>query len=75
MSIGFLVNSAQTKQEILYALADKIPDAFVELFATGLPLVPGTQRPAVPKIVDEVAVWVDPSGTTGWSRPVGEYQQ
>ncbi|MFD3560850.1 hypothetical protein ACFWVU_14390 [Streptomyces sp. NPDC058686] len=74
MGVGFHVDVSQTKQEILRDLADKFPDAFVELFAVGLPVVPGTQRPAVPEIVSGVAAWVDPGGTSNWSCAVGEYR-
>ncbi|WP_258318877.1 hypothetical protein [Streptomyces griseorubiginosus] len=72
MGVGFGVDPALPEAEILRALADRIPDAYVELYATGLPLVPGTQRPARADIVDGVAVWTDPAGE-GWSCPVGRY--
>ncbi|MFE4252901.1 hypothetical protein ACFRU3_26000 [Streptomyces sp. NPDC056910] len=74
MGVGFQVDASQAKQAILRDLADRIPDAFVELFTVGLPVVPGTQRPAVPEIVSGVTVWVDPGGTSNWSCAVGEYQ-
>ncbi|WP_406125742.1 hypothetical protein OIE52_24660 [Streptomyces canus] len=31
---------------VALVLADRIPDAGVELYAVGLPVVPGTRRPA-----------------------------
>ncbi|MEV4869784.1 hypothetical protein [Streptomyces syringium] len=75
MACGFTVNTAEGDRGVLYALADKISDAFVELYSVGLPVVPGTHRPAVPAITDDVVVWKDPNNGDGWSCPVGEYRQ
>ncbi|MFF7053168.1 hypothetical protein ACFY94_32925 [Streptomyces griseorubiginosus] len=72
MGVGFGVDPALPEAEILRDLADRVPDAYVELYATGLPLVPGTERPARADVVDGVAVWTDPAGG-GWSCPVGRY--
>ena len=72
MGVGFGVNPALPEAELLRALADRIPDAYVELYAIGLPVVPGTERPARADVVDGVALWTDPAGG-GWSCPVGRY--
>ncbi|WP_328749467.1 hypothetical protein OHT57_28950 [Streptomyces sp. NBC_00285] len=47
-----------------------MPHADVDLYAVGLPLVPGTQRPARAALVDGIAVWQDPAGGP-WTCPVG----
>ncbi|MFD7236094.1 hypothetical protein ACFWAT_12400 [Streptomyces syringium] len=73
MTCGFTVNASASDHDLLYALADRIPDAYVELYAVGLPAVPGTHRPAVPAITNDVVVWTDPNNDDGWSCPVGEY--
>ncbi|CAM5429435.1 hypothetical protein [Streptomyces griseorubiginosus] len=73
MGVGFGVDPALPEAEILHALADRIPDAYVELYRTGLPLVPSTERPARADVVDGVAVWTDPAGG-GWSCPVGGHR-
>lgn len=75
MVCGFGVDPAASDVRILHTMAYRIPDAYVELFSVGLPLVPGTQRPAVPKITADGVLWVDPSGTSTWSCPVGRYAQ
>ncbi|MEU5040144.1 hypothetical protein [Streptomyces griseorubiginosus] len=72
MGVGFGVDPTLPEAELLRDLADRIPDAYVELYATGLPLVPGTERPARADVVDGVAVWTDPADG-GWSCPVGRY--
>jgi hypothetical protein len=75
MSCGFGVQVDGEDKDVLYAMADRIPDAYVDLYAVGLPVVPGTQRPAVPKVVGNLVLWVDPKNVGGWSCPVGEYRQ
>ncbi|WP_249126209.1 hypothetical protein [Streptomyces sp. A2-16] len=72
MGVGFGVQPDRSEADVLCALADRIPDAFVELYAVGLPLVPGTRRPARADVVDGVALWTDPAGGP-WSCPVGRY--
>ncbi|MFE7468640.1 hypothetical protein ACFU6R_31660 [Streptomyces sp. NPDC057499] len=72
MGCGFRVDTSASEQNILCSLADRIPDAYVELFAVGLPVVPGSSRPARPKILNGMAVWVDPSHPNSWTCPVGE---
>ncbi|MFI9649156.1 hypothetical protein ACIHAA_22995 [Streptomyces sp. NPDC052040] len=73
MGVGFTVNPSAPEAEVLYEMAYRIPDAYVEMYAVGLPVVPGTQRPAVPSIVADMVIWVDPSRRGAWSCPVGEY--
>ncbi|MFE1172147.1 hypothetical protein [Streptomyces sp. NPDC058773] len=73
MKCGFSVDTSWSDQEVLYELADRLPTAFVELYAVGLPLVPGTQRPAAPGIVGNAVVWKDPNGIASWTCPVGQY--
>ncbi|MFI0721925.1 hypothetical protein [Streptomyces sp. NPDC021224] len=73
MSCGFAVSGTATDQEILYAVANRIPDGYVDLYSVGLPLVPGTQRPAVPRFVRGQVLWVDPKNESTWSSPVGSY--
>lgn len=72
MGVGFGIDPARSEAEVLCALADRIPDAYVELYAVGLPVVPGTPRPARAAVVDGTALWTDPSGGP-WSCPVGRY--
>ncbi|MEU0947714.1 hypothetical protein ABZ379_34190 [Streptomyces canus] len=72
MGVGFGVDPARSEAEVLCTLADRIPDAYVELYAVGLPVVPGTPRPARADVVDGTAVWTDPAGGP-WSCPVGRY--
>lgn len=50
MTVGFSVDPSASEAEVLYEVAYRIPTAYVELYAVGLPLVPGTERPAAPKI-------------------------
>ncbi|ARH91911.1 hypothetical protein STRMOE7_18150 [Streptomyces sp. MOE7] len=73
MGCGFSLDTSWSDQEVLYELADRLPTAFVELYAVGLPLVPGTQRPATPEIIGNSVVWKDPAGSVGWTCPVGQY--
>ncbi|MFD7879776.1 hypothetical protein ACFV5G_37810 [Streptomyces sp. NPDC059766] len=75
MGVGFTVDPTASRADILYEMAYRIPDAYVELYAVGLPVVPGTERPATPRVVADAVVWVDPSERTAWSCPVGEYGQ
>ncbi|MFC4032116.1 hypothetical protein ACFO3J_11535 [Streptomyces polygonati] len=72
---GFGVQVSGTSQEVLYTMADRIPEVYVDLYAVGLPLVPGTQRPAVPRVAGEQVVWLDPKGESAWSCPIGRYGQ
>ncbi|WP_329235188.1 hypothetical protein [Streptomyces canus] len=72
MGVGFGVDPARSEADVLCALADRIPDAYVELYAVGLPIVPGTRRPARADVVNGIAVWTDPAGGP-WSCPVGRY--
>lgn len=72
MGMGFGVDPSRPRSEILYALADRIPDAYVDLYAVGLPVVPGTERPARAALLDGSAYWTDPAGGP-WSCPVGQY--
>ncbi|WP_164492742.1 hypothetical protein [Streptomyces lydicus] len=74
MGCGFSVDASRSDQEVLYELADRLPTAFVELYAVGLPLVPGTQRPATPEIIGNAVVWKDPTGGVSWTCPVGQYE-
>ncbi|MGW1894202.1 hypothetical protein ACWCP6_28755 [Streptomyces sp. NPDC002004] len=73
IGIGFRVDSSEAEERILYEMAYRIPDAYVELYAVGLPVVPGTERPAVPRIAANTVLWEDP-GASGWSCQVGEYR-
>ncbi|MER5603303.1 hypothetical protein [Streptomyces sp. NPDC002265] len=75
MGVGFTVDPTASRADILYEMACRIPDAYVELYAVGLPVVPGTVRPAVPRVVADTVVWVDPGERAAWSCPVGEYRQ
>jgi hypothetical protein len=72
MGVGFGVDPARSGADVLCAFADRIPDACVELYAVGLPVMPGTRRPARAEVADGVAVWTDPAGVP-WSGPVGRY--
>jgi hypothetical protein len=77
MGCGFGVDPRWPDERVLYEMADRMPDAYVELFRVGVPVVPGTRRPAVPRAGGEAGsggvVWADPLGATGWSCPVGRY--
>ena len=73
MFMGFAVNPSAPAEEILYEMAYRIPDAYVELYAVGLPLVPGTERPANPTIIAGEVFWEDPSESGTWSCLVGAY--
>ncbi|MFG2949467.1 hypothetical protein [Streptomyces adustus] len=75
MGVGFTVDPAASRAEILYEMAYRIPDAYVELYAVGLPVVPGTERPATPRMLADTVVWEDPGDRGTWSCPVGEYGQ
>ncbi|MFE2581602.1 hypothetical protein [Streptomyces sp. NPDC059378] len=75
MGVGFTVDPTASRADILYEMAYRIPDAYVELYAVGLPLVPGTERPATPRVVADTAVWEDPGERAAWSCPVGDYRQ
>ncbi|MGX1541330.1 hypothetical protein [Streptomyces adustus] len=75
MGVGFAVDPAASRAEILHEMAYRIPDAYVELYAVGLPVVPGTERPATPRMVADTVVWEDPDERGTWSCPVGEYGQ
>ncbi|MBY8869097.1 MULTISPECIES: hypothetical protein [Streptomyces] len=73
MGVGFLVDPSASEAEVLYEMAYRIPDAYVEFYAVGLPVVPGTERPATPEIVSSTVVWKDPAEKGTWSCPVGQY--
>ncbi|MFI5819302.1 hypothetical protein ACIA8I_09185 [Streptomyces rishiriensis] len=73
MTVGFGVDPLESEVEILYEMAYRIPTVYVELYSVGLPLVPGTERPAAPRIKEESVLWVDPSESGTWSCLVGEY--
>ncbi|MEU5666421.1 hypothetical protein [Streptomyces longwoodensis] len=73
MTVGFRVDPSAPEAEVLYEMAYRIPTAYVEFYAIGLPLVPGTERPAAPRIKEESVVWEDPNESGSWSCPVGEY--
>ncbi|MFJ4813525.1 hypothetical protein [Streptomyces longwoodensis] len=73
MTVGFRVDPSAPEAEVLYEMAYRIPTAYVELYAIGLPLVPGTERPAAPRIKEESVVWEDPNESESWSCSVGEY--
>lgn len=68
---GFLINPENSDQEITLELAYRIPTAYVELFQVGIPIVPGSQRPAVAVIEGDVVMWRDPKRPSNWSCPVG----
>ncbi|MEU6479232.1 hypothetical protein ABZ858_20550 [Streptomyces sp. NPDC047017] len=74
MGVGFLVDASAPEAEILYEMAYRIPDAYVDFHAIGLPVVPGTGRPAVPRVVADTVVWEDPNESGSWSCPVGRYR-
>ncbi|MFF0040666.1 hypothetical protein ACFYRG_31325 [Streptomyces mirabilis] len=74
MFVGFTVDPSASEAEILYEMAYRISDAYVELYAVGLPVVPGTERPANPKIVAHEVFWEDPNESGTWSCPVGSYK-
>ncbi|MEV6944022.1 hypothetical protein AB0N07_18865 [Streptomyces sp. NPDC051172] len=74
MTVGFGVNPLAPEVEILYEMAYRIPTAYVEFYSVGLPVVPGTERPAEPAIIDDSVAWEDPSQQGTWSCPVGEYR-
>ncbi|MFJ9536563.1 hypothetical protein ACIRPX_04815 [Streptomyces sp. NPDC101225] len=73
MTVGFTVDPLAPEVEILYEMAYRIPTAYVEFYSLGLPVVPGTERPASPRIIHDSVVWEDPSEQGTWSCPVGEY--
>ena len=73
MTVGFGVDPLESETEILYEMAYRIPTIYVELYSVGLPVVPGTERPAVPIIKEESVLWEDPSESGTWSCLVGEY--
>lgn len=75
MGVGFTVDPLVSEVEILYEMAYRIPDAYVELYAVGLPVVPGTERPATPRMVADTVIWEDSSEFGTWSCLVGEYRQ
>ncbi|MFF1547900.1 hypothetical protein [Streptomyces sp. NPDC058291] len=73
MTVGFSVDPLESEAEILYEMAYRIPTVYVELYSVGLPVVPGTGRPAAPRIKEESVLWTDPSESGTWSCLVGEY--
>ncbi|MEW1673031.1 hypothetical protein AB0O47_07250 [Streptomyces noursei] len=73
MGCGFSVDTSRSDKELLCEISDRLPTAFVELYAVGLPLVPGTQRPATPEITGDTVIWKDPAGSANWTCPVGQY--
>ncbi|MFI1164814.1 hypothetical protein ACH4UM_14635 [Streptomyces sp. NPDC020801] len=75
MGVGFIVNPSAPEAEILFEMAYRIPDVYVELYAVGLPVVPGTERPATPKILADEVAWEDPSENGTWSCVVGQYRR
>ncbi|MFQ6146113.1 hypothetical protein [Streptomyces sp. SID10815] len=75
MGAGFIVNPSASEAEVLFEMAYRIPDAYVEFYVVGLPVVPGTERPAAPKIVSNTVVWEDPDENGTWSCPVGQYRR
>lgn len=74
MTVGFGVDPLAPEVEILYEMAYRIPTIYVEFYSVGLPVVPGTERPAEPKIIDGAVFWEDPSEQGTWSCLVGEYR-
>ncbi|MFJ8199848.1 hypothetical protein [Streptomyces sp. NPDC096152] len=74
MGVGFTVNPSAPEVEILFEMAYRIPDAYVEMYAVGLPVVPGTERPATPKILADAVVWEDPNANGTWSCVIGQYE-
>ncbi|MDN3059171.1 hypothetical protein PH213_32505 [Streptomyces sp. SRF1] len=73
MGVGFSVDVNGTDASILYQLADRIPDAYVELYSVGLPSVPGSHRPARPRLTQNEVVWEDPAEAGTWQCRVGTY--
>ncbi|MFT9474381.1 hypothetical protein [Streptomyces sp. 11-1-2] len=73
MGVGFSVDANGTDANILYQLADRIPDAYVELYSVGLPPVPGSHRPARPRLTQNEVVWEDPDESGTWQCRVGAY--
>lgn len=73
MTVCFSVDPLAPEVEILYEMAFRIPTAYVEFYSVGLPVVPGTERPAEPIIIHDSVVWEDPSGQGSWSCTVGKY--
>ena len=73
MGVGFSVDVNGTDARILYQLADRLPDAYVELCAVGLPVVPGSHRPARPRLTRNGVVWEDPAESGTWQCHVGAY--
>ncbi|MEV6902306.1 hypothetical protein [Amycolatopsis sp. NPDC051372] len=55
----------------LAAAADRLQDFVVEHLRAGLPLVPGTARPAHARLHDGEALWADVR--TPWSCLIGSY--
>jgi hypothetical protein len=52
-------------------IADRLQDFLVDDLRTGLPLVPGTARPATATLVGGKAMWTDTK--TGWQCRIGDY--
>ncbi|MGA6158713.1 hypothetical protein ACPEIC_35795 [Stenotrophomonas sp. NPDC087984] len=73
MGVGFSVDANGTDASILYQLADRIPDAYVELYSVGLPPVPGSHRPARPRLTQNEVLWEDPDESGTWQCRVGAY--
>lgn len=73
MGVGFSVDGNGTDANILFQLADRIPDAYVELCSVGLPLVPGSHRPARPRLTQDEVIWEDPDESGTWQCRVGAY--
>lgn len=70
-SFGRGLPAGEGLEPALADAADALQDFVADRLRAGLPLVPGTERPARPTVVDGVATWCDP--TTSWSCPIGSY--
>ncbi|EFL27536.1 hypothetical protein SSOG_07250 [Streptomyces himastatinicus ATCC 53653] len=73
MGLGFAVDVRGTDASILYQLADRIPEAYVQLCSVGLPVVPGSHRPARPRLTHNEVIWEDPHESGTWQCRVGAY--
>ena len=73
MGVGFSIDVSGTEASVLYQLADRIPDAYVELCSVGLPVVPGSHRPARPRLTQNEVIWEDPDESGTWQCRVGAY--
>jgi hypothetical protein len=73
MTCGLEVDITRGSGELLERLADRMSEFYVDLYRVGLPLVPGTQRPARASLRGGIAVWEDPADAGSWYCPVGQY--